>query len=87
MAYACSKGALLTLSRSLAAAWGKENIQVNCLVPGAINSPFLNTMLANPTKLACEPGWPGRVQHAHTWVWGSAPAASWHRLMQPAVLN
>lgn len=83
---AASKGALLPLSRSLASAWGKDNIQVcrgslqplwkscarwnmvldftracphlaplpcqvNTLLPGAINTPFLNTMLANPRKL------------------------------------
>lgn len=28
IAYACSKGALLPMARSLAAAWGKDNIQV-----------------------------------------------------------
>lgn len=52
VAYACSKGAVLPLARSLAAAWGKDNIQVNTLVPGAINTPFLDVMLANPKKLA-----------------------------------
>jgi NAD(P)-dependent dehydrogenase (short-subunit alcohol dehydrogenase family) len=51
VAYACSKGAVLPLSRSLASSWGKDNIQVNTLVPGAINTPFLNVMLANPRKL------------------------------------
>ena len=99
MAYAASKGALLPLARSLASAWGKDNIQVggvggwgpsraasscaarlqhsgrkaaggtahadrtpaasplspapqvNTLLPGAINTPFLDTMLANPKKL------------------------------------
>lgn len=51
VAYAASKGALLPLARSLASAWGKDNIQVNTLLPGAINTPFLNTMLANPRKL------------------------------------
>lgn len=29
------------------------SIQVNTLVPGAINTPFLDVMLANPRKLAC----------------------------------
>ncbi|PSC68695.1 2-deoxy-D-gluconate 3-dehydrogenase [Micractinium conductrix] len=51
VAYACSKGAVLSLGRSLAAAWGKDNIQVNSLVPGAINTGFLDVMLANPRKL------------------------------------
>ncbi|KAL4436582.1 hypothetical protein ABPG75_003721 [Micractinium tetrahymenae] len=42
VAYCASKGALLPLSKSLAVAWGKDNIQVNCLLPGAINTPFLD---------------------------------------------
>lgn len=29
-----------------------RSIQVNTLVPGAINTPFLDVMLANPKKLA-----------------------------------
>ncbi|PRW44575.1 2-deoxy-D-gluconate 3-dehydrogenase [Chlorella sorokiniana] len=51
VAYCASKGALLPLSKSLAVAWGKENIQVNCLLPGAINTPFLDTVLNTQEKL------------------------------------
>ncbi|PRW44424.1 2-deoxy-D-gluconate 3-dehydrogenase [Chlorella sorokiniana] len=51
VAYCASKGALLPLSKSLAVAWGKENIQVNCLLPGAINTPFLDTVVNTKDKL------------------------------------
>ncbi|KAI7837634.1 hypothetical protein COHA_008558 [Chlorella ohadii] len=51
VAYCASKGALLPLSKSLAVAWGKDNIQVNCLLPGAINTPFLDTVVNTKDKL------------------------------------
>ena len=37
-AYGASKGGVLQLTRSLAVAWGKDNIQVNCILPGWINT-------------------------------------------------
>jgi 2-deoxy-D-gluconate 3-dehydrogenase len=37
-AYACSKGGILQLTRSLAVSWGADNIQVNALLPGYIES-------------------------------------------------
>ncbi len=36
--YGASKGGILQLSRSLAVAWARDNIQVNCILPGFINS-------------------------------------------------
>jgi 2-deoxy-D-gluconate 3-dehydrogenase len=36
--YGASKGGILQLSRSLAVAWAKDNIQVNCILPGFIDS-------------------------------------------------
>jgi 2-deoxy-D-gluconate 3-dehydrogenase len=36
--YAASKGGLVALTRSLAAAWAPDNIQVNAILPGWINS-------------------------------------------------
>jgi 2-deoxy-D-gluconate 3-dehydrogenase len=36
--YAASKGGILQLTKSLAIAWAKNNIQVNCILPGWINS-------------------------------------------------
>jgi 2-deoxy-D-gluconate 3-dehydrogenase len=36
--YAASKGALVQLTRSLATAWAKDNIQVNAILPGWIDT-------------------------------------------------
>jgi len=35
--YACAKGAVIQLTRSLALTWAGDNIQVNCIVPGFID--------------------------------------------------
>ena len=37
-AYAGSKGGVVQLTRSLAAAWAKDNIQANCVLPGWIDT-------------------------------------------------
>jgi len=37
-AYAASKGGVVQLTRSLAAAWAKDNIQVNCIIPGVVRT-------------------------------------------------
>jgi 2-deoxy-D-gluconate 3-dehydrogenase len=37
-AYGASKGGILQLTRSLAVAWAKDNIQANCIMPGWINT-------------------------------------------------
>ncbi len=39
-AYGASKGGIVQLTRSLAVAWAKDNIQVNCYMPGWINTPM-----------------------------------------------
>ncbi len=36
--YAASKGAVVQLTKSLATAWAKDNIQVNCILPGWIDT-------------------------------------------------
>jgi 2-deoxy-D-gluconate 3-dehydrogenase len=36
--YAAAKGGVVQLSRSLASAWAKDNIQVNCILPGWIDT-------------------------------------------------
>lgn len=40
-AYSSSKGAIDTLTRSMAFDLAKDNIRVNCVVPGAIDTPLL----------------------------------------------
>ena len=37
-AYGASKGAVVQLTKSLAVAWAADNIQVNCIVPGFIDT-------------------------------------------------
>ena len=37
-AYGASKGGIVQLTKSLAVAWAKDNIQVNCIMPGWINT-------------------------------------------------
>lgn len=36
--YAASKGGVVQLTRSLASAWAKDNVQVNCILPGWIDT-------------------------------------------------
>lgn len=40
VAYAPSKGAIVQLSKALAVAWAKDNIQVNSILPGWIDTPL-----------------------------------------------
>ncbi|HEY3062402.1 MAG TPA: glucose 1-dehydrogenase [Chloroflexota bacterium] len=57
--YAATKGGVVQLTRSLAAAWAKDNIQVNSILPGWINTdltlnarrnlPELNDRVVNRT--------------------------------------
>jgi 2-deoxy-D-gluconate 3-dehydrogenase len=42
-AYGSSKGGIVQLTRSLAAAWGKDNIQANAILPGFINTDLTKT--------------------------------------------
>ncbi len=39
-AYASAKGGLVQLTKSLATAWAEDNIQVNCFLPGWIDTPM-----------------------------------------------
>lgn len=41
-AYAASKGALVSLVKSLAAEYAKDNIRFNCVSPGYVNTPMLD---------------------------------------------
>ncbi len=40
VAYAASKGGVVQLTKSLAVAWALDNIQVNCILPGYVDTPL-----------------------------------------------
>jgi NAD(P)-dependent dehydrogenase (short-subunit alcohol dehydrogenase family) len=44
-AYAASKGALLSLTRAMAIEFAQDNIRVNCVLPGAVDTPMLHAGL------------------------------------------
>jgi 2-deoxy-D-gluconate 3-dehydrogenase len=65
-AYGASKGGVVQLTRSLAAAWAADNIQVNCLLPGWIDTEL--------TQRARE-----QVEGLHEKVLQRTPAGRWGR--------
>ena len=44
--YAASKGGIVQMARSLAVAWAKDNIQVNCILPGWIETDLTKSARA-----------------------------------------
>lgn len=63
-AYAASKGGLLQLTRSLASAWAPDNIQVNAILPGWIDTDL--------TRRARQ-----QVADLHGYVLARTPAGRW----------
>ena len=43
VAYASSKGGIVQMTKALACAWAKDNIQTNAILPGWIDTPFTET--------------------------------------------
>jgi len=52
-AYAASKGGIVQMSKALACAWAKDNIQVNAILPGWIDTPL--TQSARSRAHTCRP--------------------------------
>ena len=65
-AYGASKGGLVQLTRSLAAAWAQQNIQVNAVLPGWIDTDL--------TAAARD-----EVENLHDKVLARTPAGRWGR--------
>lgn len=62
--YAASKGGIMQLTKSLATAWAADNIQVNCFLPGWIDTDL--------TRQARQ-----QVEGLHDRVLGRTPAGRW----------
>ena len=62
--YAASKGGIMQLTKSLATAWAADNIQVNCFLPGWIDTDL--------TRQARQ-----QVDGLHDRVLGRTPAGRW----------
>ena len=63
-AYAASKGGIVQLTKSLATAWAKDNIQVNAILPG-----WIDTELTRGAR--------AQVEGLHDRVLARTPAARW----------
>ena len=50
--YGMTKGGIVSLTRDLAAEWGKYSIRVNALAPGWIRTPMTNALQQNPERAA-----------------------------------
>jgi 2-deoxy-D-gluconate 3-dehydrogenase len=63
-AYAASKGGIVQMTRALATAWAKDNIQVNAVLPG-----WIDTALTRRARV--------EVEGLHDRVLARTPAARW----------
>jgi NAD(P)-dependent dehydrogenase (short-subunit alcohol dehydrogenase family) len=76
IAYGASKAAVINLSRCLATDHGKQGIRVNCICPGAIDTPPVQRMLSGPgvreragkAYLLGRIGQPGEIAAAAVWL-------------------
>jgi 2-deoxy-D-gluconate 3-dehydrogenase len=64
-AYAASKGGVVQFTKSLAAAWGEDNIQVNAVLPG-----WIETELTSPI-------WSHELPGLHERISSRIPAGKW----------
>ena len=63
--YSASKGGVVQLNKSLSNAWAKDNIQVNCILPG-----WIHTELTAPIKLTNQPRYESILSRIPQDRWG-----------------
>ena len=51
-AYASTKGAVISLTKSLAQAWAPDGIRVNVVAPGWIDTPLMDAHVRDPERSA-----------------------------------
>lgn len=54
-AYSAAKGGVVNLTRSMAITYGPENIRVNCLAPGGIDTPMIASRMPDIEALLADP--------------------------------
>jgi NAD(P)-dependent dehydrogenase (short-subunit alcohol dehydrogenase family) len=77
--YSASKAAVINLTRSLAVDHARQNIRVNCICPGAIDTPPVSRMLSDPqtrqrserAHLLGRIGLPSEIAAAAAWLLSS----------------
>lgn len=76
IAYGASKAGVINLTRCLATDHARQNIRVNCICPGAIDTPPIQRMLADPAARASagrshllgRVGLPSEIAAAAVWL-------------------
>jgi 2-dehydro-3-deoxy-D-gluconate 5-dehydrogenase len=48
--YGAAKGAVTQLTKVMAVEWAKDNVQVNCVIPGFVDTPLSKPLWAQPFK-------------------------------------
>jgi NAD(P)-dependent dehydrogenase (short-subunit alcohol dehydrogenase family) len=48
--YGAAKGAVAQLTKVMAVEWAKDNVQVNCVIPGFVDTPLSKPLWAEPFK-------------------------------------
>jgi len=54
-AYSAAKGGVVNLTRSMAVTYGPENIRVNCMAPGGIDTPMIASRMPEVQALLADP--------------------------------
>jgi NAD(P)-dependent dehydrogenase (short-subunit alcohol dehydrogenase family) len=54
-AYSAAKGGVINLTRSMAVTYGPENIRVNCMAPGGIDTPMIASRMPEISALLADP--------------------------------